>query len=191
MPLARRTAALFAAAVSVVVLAGCAEGVGSTGDKGYIDGDGVFTLLPPEDRELPGEVSGETLEGDPVSTADFLGKVVVVNVWGSWCPPCRAEADELAEVSRRLADRDVVFLGINTRDNSRDNALAFQESKDVPYPSIYDEGGRNLLAFRGTLPPQAIPSTVILDAQGRVAASVIGPVTSVTTLVDLIEDVRG
>ena len=85
----------------------------------------------------------------------------------------------------------MVFLGINTRDNGRDTALAFQESRDVPYSSIFDPGGRNLLAFRGTLPPQAIPSTVVVDAQGRVAASIIGPVPSVTTLVDVVEEVAG
>ena len=73
----------------------------------------------------------------------------------------------------------------------RDTALAFQESRDVPYSSIFDPGGRNLLAFRGTLPPQAIPSTVVVDAQGRVAASIIGPVPSVTTLVDVVEEVAG
>lgn len=188
---ARTAAALAAAVLAAPVLVGCAEGVGSTGDKGYIDGKGVITLLPPEDREKPDDVGGETLEGEQVSLDDHAGKVVVMNVWGAWCPPCRAEADELAAAARELADDEVVFLGINTRDNSRDNALAFQESKSVPYPSIYDPGGSNLLAFRGTLPPQAIPSTVIIDAQGRVAASIIGEITSVTTLVDLVEEIAG
>lgn len=192
MTLARRTATLVASVTLLAAsVAGCADGVDGTGDKGYISGDGVVTVLPEKDREKPGKVSGETLEGDEVSLDDYAGKIVVVNVWGAWCPPCRAEADDLSEAARRLADDGVVFLGINTRDNGRDTALAFQESRDVPYSSIFDPGGRNLLAFRGTLPPQAIPSTVVVDARGRVAASIIGPVPSVTTLVDVVEEVTG
>ena len=167
---------------------GCSD-VEGTGDKGYIVGKGVITLLQANERKEPGEVSGETLEGKELALSSYAGKVVVVNVWGSWCPPCRAEADVLAAAARELAPKGVVFVGINSRDSSRDNALAFQRRYDVPYPSIYDPGGRNLLAFHRTLTPNSIPSTVVIDAQGRVAASILGEVTSKTTLVDLIEDV--
>lgn len=168
---------------------GCANDVGSTGDKGYIDGKGVITVLPAADRKKPGDVSGETLEGEKLSLASYAGKVIVVNVWGSWCPPCRAEADELADAARELAPQGVVFVGINTRDSSPDNGLSFQRRYQVPYPSIYDPGGRNLLAFHRTLTPNSIPGTVVIDRQGRVAASILGEVTSRTTLVDLVEDV--
>lgn len=181
---------LVLAVLAVVALAtsGCGS-VGSTGDKGYITGEGVITLLPEAQRKAPGDVSGETLEGDQLSLSSYAGKVVVVNVWGSWCPPCRAEAGELAAAYRELAPKGVVFVGINTRDSSQDNGLSFQRRYDVPYPSIYDPGGRTLLAFHRTLTPNSIPGTVVIDRQGRVAASILGEVTSKTTLVDLVEDV--
>jgi thiol-disulfide isomerase/thioredoxin len=190
MPIADMRRRLVLAALAAVALAasGCSN-VGSTGDKGYIDGEGVITLLPAGDRKTPGDVEGETLEGNRISLASYAGKVVVVNVWGAWCPPCRAEADELAAAARELAPKGVVFVGINSRDSSKDNGLSFQRTYDVPYPSIYDPGGRNLLAFHGTLTPNSIPSTVVIDAQGRVAASILGAVPSKTTLVDLVEEV--
>jgi thiol-disulfide isomerase/thioredoxin len=146
-------------------------------------------VLPADKRKHPGEVTGKTLEGKNVSLSSYAGKVVVINVWGAWCPPCRAEADDLGAAARALASQGVVFLGINTRDASKDQGLAFQRTYDVPYSSIFDPGGRNLLAFHGTLTPNSIPSTVIIDKQGRVAASILGELSSKTTLVDLVEDV--
>jgi thiol-disulfide isomerase/thioredoxin len=113
---------------------------------------------------------------------------VVVNVWGSWCPPCRAEAPMLAAAARDLRRRGVVFLGINSRNPERAGPLAFERRYRIPYESIYDPGGRTLLAFHGTLAPNSIPSTVIIDRQGRVAASAVGRITR-TTLDDLIQDV--
>jgi len=185
----RRTS--FALLLVVALLAAGCGGVGSTGDKGYVDGSGVITLLDAAKREKLGPVAGTTLDGDEVSLDQYAGKVVVINVWGSWCPPCRKEADDLAVAAEELMPKGVVFLGINTKDNSAETALAFQRAKKVPYPSIYDPGGDNLLAFFGTLSPNAIPSTVVIDADGRVAASIIGEVTSARTLVALVEDVLG
>jgi len=112
---------------------------------------------------------------------------VVVNVWGSWCPPCRAEAPMLAGAARDLKSRDVEFLGINTRNPEQAGPRAFERRYKIPYASIYDPGGRTLLAFHGTLPPNSIPSTVVIDRRGRVAASVIGSVSR-TTLDDLVDD---
>jgi len=178
-------ALLAALALSV---SGC--GSSGTGDKGYITGEGVVTLLPVAQRKAPGKVGGETLSGEQLSLASYAGKVVVVNVWGSWCPPCRAEATDLAAASRELAPKGVVFVGINTRDASRDNGRAFERTYDVPYPSIYDPSGSNLLAFRRTLTPNSIPGTVVIDRQGRVAASILGRIPTKTTLVDLVEDVE-
>jgi len=187
-----RAAATAALLLAVLATSGCAGGAGSTGDKGYVDGGaggGTITILPEAKREKPGTVAGTTLDGDQVSLAQYAGKVVVINVWGSWCPPCRQEADDLAKAANDLMPTGVVFLGINTRDTSKANALAFQRSRKVPYASIYDPGGRNLLAFHGRLSPNTIPSTVVIDAQGRVAASILGEVTSAVTLKDVVEDV--
>ena len=173
---------------ALALVAGGCSNVGSSGDQGYIDGKGVITVLPPGDRKVPGDVTGKTLDGADVSLASYAGKVVVLNVWGSWCPPCRAEADDLAKAYQELAPKGVVFLGINTRDASADNARSFVSRYAVPYPSIFDPGGTNLLAFHGTLTPNAIPSTVVIDQEGRVAASILGEVTSATTLVDLVDE---
>jgi thiol-disulfide isomerase/thioredoxin len=190
MTRSRALAALLCALGCVAALAGCGNDLDSAGSKGYVSGNGVITVLPEDERRPPGEVAGETLEGDRLSLASYDGQVVVVNVWGAWCPPCRAEADDLATAARELARQDVAFVGINTRDSSRDNALSFQRTHDVPYPSLYDPSGRTLLAFRGTLRPNSIPSTVVIDEQGRVAASILGELTRARTLVDLVEDVR-
>jgi thiol-disulfide isomerase/thioredoxin len=184
----RSTTLAGAVAVLATVLSGCSGGsVGSSGDQGYVAGKGIITSVRAADRERPGDVSGTTLDGTATSLSDFRGKTVVVNVWGSWCPPCRAEAPMLAAAARDLADRDVVFLGINSRNPEQAGPRAFERRFEIPYDSIYDPGGRTLLAFHGSLPANAIPSTVVIDPQGRVAASVIGTITR-TTLYDLVED---
>jgi len=173
----------------VLALAGCSNDVGSSGNQGYVAGKGIITSVKAADRKQPGEVSGRTLDGEQVSLSDFRGKVVVVNVWGSWCGPCRAEAPMLARASRDLAGNGVVFLGIDSRDPSKDAAKAFVRRFDIPYASLYDQQGATLLAFRGTLTPNSVPSTVVVDPQGRVAGSVLGNLSR-TTLDDLVEDAR-
>lgn len=185
----RRPRALVALLCTLLISAGCSANLGSTGDRGYAEGDGRVTQLDAGERRLPAEVAGETLDGKEVRLSDFRGKVVVINVWGSWCGPCRSEADDLVEAANELRPAGVVFLGINTRDLSKENAQAFERERKIPYDSLYDPGGRNLLAFSGTLSPNSIPSTVVVDAQGRVAASILGEVTSAATLVGVVEDV--
>jgi thiol-disulfide isomerase/thioredoxin len=186
----RSLAATTCALLALGAVAGCGDDVGSSGEQGFVSGNGAITALPVSERAAPGEVSGRTIDGEPLSLADYDGQVVVVNVWGSWCAPCRAEAPMLADAARDLADQDVAFLGIDSRDPSESAARAFVRRFDIPYPSIYDQQGSTLLAFRGTLSPNAIPSTVIVDRQGRVAASVLGEITR-TTLYDLVEEVAG
>jgi thiol-disulfide isomerase/thioredoxin len=191
----RRRAALVGPVALVAlltgVLSGCSGGsVGSSGDQGYVAGKGIITSVKAADRKQPGEVSGTTLDGARASLGDYRGKTVVVNVWGSWCPPCRAEAPMLAAAARDLAGKDVVFLGINSRNPEQAGPRAFERRFKIPYDSIYDPGGRTLLAFHGTLPANAIPSTVVVDPQGRVAASVVGTITR-TTLYDLVQDAQG
>jgi thiol-disulfide isomerase/thioredoxin len=186
----RRCLATVTVALVATVLAGCSSDLGSSGEQGYVAGRGVITTLPAADRQKPGEVAGTTLDGDQISLDDYAGDVVVVNVWGSWCSPCRSEAPMLAAAARDLAGDEVAFLGIDSRDPSEPAARAFVRRFDIPYPSIYDQSGRTLLAFRDTLAPNAIPSTVIIDRQGRVAASVLGEITR-TTLYDLVDEVSG
>ncbi len=119
------------------------------------------------------EVTGVGLDGEPLSLADLRGRVVVVNVWGSWCVPCREEAPALSRMSKELAGQGVSFIGINVRDNVT-AAKAFERRYGITYPSFDDPQARAVLAFQGVIPVQAVPSTVVLDREGRVAARVIG-----------------
>lgn len=171
--------------VCLVVLAGCSS-LSGTGDKGYISGTGVPTEVEAADRGDPVDLAGTDLEGNDVDLAEMRGKPVVVSVWASWCPPCIAEQPDLNEAAQQLGS-DAHFVGLNIRDASREDATAFTRTLDVAYPSIYSSDGAALLSFAGTLGPRSIPSTVVLDAEGRIAASVQGRIPSVLTLVDLVE----
>ena len=143
-------------------------------------------ILPSDERELAPELSGPTLEGDVLSTADYAGQVLVLNVWGSWCAPCRSEAPALVAAAERMPD--VQFIGVNTRDLDPAPARAFVRAFDVEYPNLYDPDGALLLGF-GQVPPKAIPSTLVIDEEGRVAARVLGELSE-STLVGVVEDVR-
>jgi thiol-disulfide isomerase/thioredoxin len=170
-----------------VLLVGCSSLQG-TGDKGYVSGAGDVVEVEPRDREAPVTLSGRDLEGDRLSTERFRGKPVVAVVWGSWCAPCRAEAPDVVAAAREVGDR-AQFVGINIRDASTEQARSFVRTFDVPYPSYFSPDGEAMLAFSGTLTPNSIPSFVVLDADGRVAASIIGELPSRTTLVEVVEDV--
>ena len=167
---------------------GCSS-LDGTGEKGYVTGNGQVTQLDAGQRSAPITLSGENLDGDKVSLDDFRGKVVVVNVWGAWCVECRKEAPDVVAAANAVDPDDVVFLGLNNRDPSRENARGFVRTYDVPYPSIFDPSAKTLLAFHGTLTPYSTPSTVIIDRQGRVAASILGVLPSTGTLTSLIDEV--
>ena len=156
---------------------------------GYISADGSITVLGPDERDAAPDIAGETLEGEPISLADFAGDIVVVNVWGSWCSPCHAEADDLATASKRLAKQGVKFLGIDIRDQTA-NALAFQDEYGIDYPSIYDPDSSTLLGMPSSMMAVSPPTTYIIDAEGNLAARVFAQV-SVDTLSDLVDEVRG
>lgn len=182
----RRTPLLVLPVLVLAALAGCANDADTGGGKGFITRDGQITEIAPDGREPVGEVSGRGLDGEPLDLDDFAGKVVVVNVWGSWCTPCRKEAPDLVAAANELTGPDVAFLGINTRDPAVENALGFVRTYDVPYPSIFDQGGKTLLAFGR---PLVIPTTVVVDREGRVAATILGELPSRTTVTTIVERV--
>ena len=177
----RRLAAVLAAAVvSAGVLAGCVEE--SWADK-CTTADGVVECAPGQ-RPPVKQVSGELLDGGKYAMSQDLGKVVVVNFWGSWCSPCRAEADDLEKTFQATKAKGVSFIGINTRDD-RDSAIQFERNR-VTYPSIYDFDGKVALQF--DLPQTSTPATLILDRQGRIAVA-LRQATTASQLQPLVEKV--
>ena len=161
-----------------VALIGC-----STGDDAVAQGGGTFEFIapggktdivydPPESRGRPGALAGPDLmdPGKTISLDDFAGKVVVINVWGQWCGPCRTEITQLQQVYDATRAQGVAFLGIDVRDNNRDAAQDFVVDRKVTFPSIYDPAMRTMIAFGGKYPTTVIPSTVVLDREHRVAA---------------------
>lgn len=158
-------------------LAGCSADPET--DTGFVSGDGSVTVLNPDAREVAPILVGQDLDGQEISTADFPGEILVLNVWASWCAPCRAEAPALEEVAEEFIDQDVQLIGLNTRD-SKASANNFVRKYQVSFPSIVDTDGRLQLQFRETLPPQAIPSTIVIDQSGRVAARALGAIEAST-----------
>ena len=183
-----------AASVLLALCAGLLTACGSTSAGGvgtgtnYVAGDGTITLVPPARRQAPVDLRGTTLDGTPFDLASLRGSTVVLNVWGSWCPPCRKEAPDLQAASVALKAKHVEFVGINTRDPDPAQALAFEKTFGVTYPSVVDQGGELLLDLRGAVAPQAIPSTLVIDAQGRIAARISSSTTK-DTVIDLVDDV--
>lgn len=170
-PFRRRWTRCVIVTTVVVLAAGCGSGAGGTQSPGFEivspGGELEFTYAISE-RKAISEISGPAVIGDDrISIADYRGYVVVLNVWGSWCGPCRVEAPYLITAARDLRARGVQFLGINVRDE-KDSAASFEITRKVPYPSIFDPGMRSLASIRG-FPVSSIPSTIVLDRQGRVA----------------------
>ncbi|MEU9455927.1 TlpA disulfide reductase family protein [Streptomyces sp. NPDC048277] len=161
------------AAAAALTLSACGNGgtSGGGGDTNFVTGkDGIDTVARGHRAAAP-DLSGKTIDGQTLDVASYKGKVVVINVWGSWCSPCRAEAPNFASVSKEYASKGVQFVGINTRDTSTGSAVAFEKQNGIGYPSLYDPTGKLMLRFKkGTLNPQAIPSTLVLDRDGKVAA---------------------
>ncbi len=182
----RRLIPLLAA---VTILTACGAGGGGDLDSGtaFVAGDGSIVLISPDQRGPAPDLVGATLEGGEFRLRDHLGEIVVLNVWASWCAPCRAEAPVLESAWRQVRDDGVQFVGLDTRDTI-EAALAFLEAYDITYPNVIDADGRLQLLFSDTLPPQAIPSTLVVDREGRVAGRIIGRVTE-ATLLGLIEEV--
>jgi len=166
---------------SVLLLSGCSNGGASKAQESFIAGSGAVTKIKQSDRIAAPQISGMTLNGTQFTLAP--GKVAVVNVWASWCSPCRAEEPTLSALSTKYSD--VQFVGILTRDNPV-NAEAFTRTLHTPYPTLIDDS--ILIGFRKSLPANAIPTTVVLDKSGMVAARISGSVT-VASLSNLIDEV--
>ncbi len=185
--------AVAALAAGLLALSACSGGGGGIADEarsgnrqGYVSGDGSIETIAAAERGAPVELSGDTLDGEPWSAADVRGKVVVLNVWATWCPPCEAEAPELKKAAEAVeADgKPVVFMGINTRDNAASGRATIKR-QGIPYPSLDDREGLLILALQGKAPTP--PTTLVLDRRGRIASRVVGEVTA-PTLTGLVDD---
>ena len=189
-----RYAGCLAAAVLLLGATACSQDPNSVaaqakaGDqKGYVSGDGAVETIPQADRAEPVALSGTLVDGGSWDSASARGDVVVVNVWGSWCAPCVAEAPDLQQVWSDLEAEKapVQFMGIDFREDPARGA-AFAKKAGITYPSLSDESGVLILALQGKAP--TVPTTLVLDTEGRIAARVNGPVGA-STLRGLVDDV--
>jgi thiol-disulfide isomerase/thioredoxin len=177
----------------MLALAGCAaneplaDQYSSGSGQGYISGDGAYTELPPDARDAPIVFDGTDEQGEAVSSDDFAGQVYVVNFWYAGCPPCRLEAPDLVSLDEEYAE--VPFLGVNTIDGP-DVALTFAKEFGVEYPSVLDADTASVrLAFAGQVAPNAVPTTLVLDREGRVAGRISGLIRDRSILAAMIDTV--
>ncbi|MGW0627764.1 TlpA family protein disulfide reductase [Streptomyces sp. NPDC002758] len=178
-------------AASALTLSACGSGgtSGGGGNTNFVTGNNGIDMAAKGSRAAAPDLSGKTIDGKTLDVADYKGKVVVVNVWGSWCGPCRAEGQYFAKVSKEYADQGVQFVGINTRDTSTTPAVAFEKEQGITYPSLYDPTGKLMLRFKkGTLNPQLIPSTLVIDRDGKIAARALQALSE-ESLVKMIKPV--
>jgi thiol-disulfide isomerase/thioredoxin len=173
------------ALTAALALSACSTGTGdvapmSAGANGVVNGNATTKIIAVGDRTAAPAVTGDELGGATFDLSAQRGHVVVVNFWGSWCPPCRVEA---ADLQNAYTATGAVFIGINVRDD-RDAAVAYEKAHAITYPSIFDPAGRIALAFH-SFPPSSIPSTIVIDANGRVAGIHIGSITQ-AQLTDMI-----
>lgn len=169
--MSQRKQLLFVSLLISLVVSGCASGI-SNGDTGYVAGTRGVTLVEKNKRVSAPEIVGKTLDGTVLITKP--NTVTVVNVWASWCSPCRAEAPLLQDLSVKYPN--VNFVGILTRDNLS-AAKSFVDNFKITYPSLIDD--EILLKFKSSLSANAIPTTLILDKNNRVAVRFSGAITAV------------
>ncbi|MGW3352791.1 TlpA family protein disulfide reductase [Nonomuraea rubra] len=166
------------AVLCLALTAGCAgtsNGQSPMGETRFVAGDGKVTIFPAEQRRGAPPVQGERLGGGSLASAPYTGYITVLNFWASWCAPCRAEAPILRDLAARTKADGVQFIGVNIKDDKA-QALAFERTAKPGYPSLFDQPGRIVLSFQGTVPPAAIPATLIIDRRGRIAARALGAV---------------
>ncbi len=174
-------------------LAGCATSGASgatTGDTRYVvNGAGVVTTYAPGHRKAAPDIAGTDLEGKPLNLDQYKGKVVVLNFWASWCPPCRAEAPALQAVSTETKSMGVQFVGVDIRENGPSDGKAFVANNGIDYPSFADQSAKIALQFRSSgVVPQTPPTTLVIDRTGHIAARGLGEMR-VNQLKALVEDV--
>lgn len=194
-----QAAAVASLAALALALVGCTAGSDdlaaqyrSGSGQGYISGDGAYTVIAPEDRSAPVSFEAELDDGSSISTDELAGQVYVVNFWYASCPPCRVEAADLEALYQEFTTENggpgVPFIGVNIRDTAP-QSLAFAEQFGISYPSIIDVAdGAVRLAFAGQVSPTAVPTTLVVDAEGRVAARISGLLTEPSTLRAMIRD---
>ena len=156
--------------VITVLITSCGTSGTSINENSYVAGDGVVTEINSGDRKMGPRITGQSITGSTVNMKP--GRVALVNVWASWCSPCRAEAPILEDLSKEFPT--VQFVGLLTRD-STDSAQAFMKRFEITYPTISDD--QILLGFRQSLPVAAIPTTFLIDKEGKVAARISGEIT--------------
>jgi thiol-disulfide isomerase/thioredoxin len=183
---------LLAAAGALALLAGCTTGsdqvdVNNGGEFRFVAGTPAGEVIPEDERASAPDFSGTLLGGGDFSSADLDGEVAVLNFWGSWCGPCRVETPQFQEVYADVRDAGVEFLGLNVKETSEQFALAFVDRFGIEFPSLYDPRGEVALAFRD-YPANAIPSTIVLDRENRVAAVYTGEISqgNLRRVIDLV-----
>ncbi|MHA7146701.1 TlpA family protein disulfide reductase [Arthrobacter sp. TmT3-37] len=192
-PRSRASTLVALLATATLLITGCsaqnnslAEQANAGDNKNYIAGDGSVAEYAPGTRSEPVDVMGELYDGTTVDSSQWVGDVVVLNVWYAACAPCRVEAPMLQTLSSSFAPEGVRFYGINVRDE-KSTAEAFERNFGITYPSFVDRDGKLLLSLTSYVPPQAVPTTLVLDRQGRVSARILG-VADESTLKTLIAD---
>jgi peroxiredoxin len=173
-------AAVAVLVAALVALTGCGSGEGRAdvtngGEYRFVAATPQGEVIPPGERASAPDFGGTLVGGGAWTSEELAGQVAVLNFWGSWCPPCRVETPEFQEVYAEVRDQGVAFLGLNVKEPDEQFAQAFVDSKGIEFPSLYDPAGEVALAFRD-YPATAIPSTIVLDRDGRVAAVYTGAV---------------
>ena len=186
----RLTAALGVPLIAAALAACSASSGTTTSDTRYVaDGAGVVTTYAPGHRQPVPQISGTDLAGKPLTLAQFKGKVIVLNFWASWCPPCRAEAPALEQVYTDTKSLGVQFVGVDIRENGPSDGVNFVTTHNISYPSFADQSAKIALKFRGTgIPPETPPSTLVIDRSGHIAARGLGEMR-VNQLESLVTDV--
>jgi len=182
-------AAALAGVLGIVVLVTGWTGSGGGDGVTHIDGNSGALLYAPGHRTLAPEFTATTLTGSRLSSAAYRGQVVLVNFWGSWCPPCRAEAPALAAVSAAYRPAGVAFLGVDLRDNVA-SAQAFERGYGITYPSVSDPGSVVTLDFATKVPIASTPTTLVIDRTGHIAGAVFGQATY-SELTTILAEVTG